>query len=270
MTGAAGAPLLSAEGLCVNSGVAQLLDDVSFELPAGTALAVLGANGAGKSALGRALCGLESARRGRVVFAGTDITGWTPQRIRRAGLVYLPAGRGVFPGLSVLDNLRMAVRTAGARSDRSAALDVAFQQFPVLRDRRGQIAGSLSGGEQQMLSLARALAHRPQLVIADEISLGLAPKVVEDVFAHLARALAEGVALILIEQFIERALGICDNCIILQRGKVCWAGRSAEAGDYVIDRYLGSAHTADNLGRPGDERRPLLGDNPATGTTGQW
>jgi branched-chain amino acid transport system ATP-binding protein len=267
MTGAAGAPLLSAAGLSVRSGAAQLLDDVSFELPAGSALAVLGANGAGKSALGRALCGLESAGRGRVVLAGTDITGWTPQRIRRAGLVYLPAGRGIFPGLSVLDNLRMAIRTAGARSARSTALEAAFQQFPVLRDRRAQIAGSLSGGEQQMLSLARALAHRPRLVIADEISLGLAPKVVEDVFAHLARALADGVALILIEQFIERALGISDNCIILQRGKVCWAGRSAEAGDYVIDRYLGSAHGSDNLARPGDGRSAVPSADPAAGTS---
>jgi branched-chain amino acid transport system ATP-binding protein len=240
MTAAEGAPLLYAEGLCVYSGAAQVLDDVSFELPADSSLAVLGANGAGKSALGRSLCGLSSPRRGRVVFAGVDITGWKPQRIRKLGLVYLPAGRGVFPGLSVIDNLRMAVRAAGGRPDRSAALSLAFAQFPVLKDRRQQIAGSLSGGEQQMLSLARALAHRPRLVIADEISLGLAPKVVDDVFSHLQNALAGGVSLILIEQFIERALGVSENCIILQRGKVCWEGRSVEAGVQVIDRYLGS------------------------------
>ena len=157
----------------------------------GTVLAVLGANGAGKSTLARAVSGLVPSTSGRVFFDGQDITGQPAHRIRKLGLTYIPEGRGIFPGLSVVDNLRMAVAQE-KRHERAAAIDRAIDRFPVLGQRRAQRAGSLSGGEQQMLALARALAVSPKLVIADEMSLGLAPIVTESVFQALEEAAPVG------------------------------------------------------------------------------
>ncbi len=173
-------------------------------------------------------------------FDGHDITGKPAHRIRKLGLTYIPEGRGIFPGLSVLDNLRMAVAQE-RRGDRAGAIDRAIEQFPVLGDRRSQRAGSLSGGEQQMLALARALAVSPKLVIADEMSLGLAPLVAESVFEGLEQARRAGITIVLSEQFVHRALAMADSCVILTRGQVGWSGPAAEAGQEVIDRYLGEA-----------------------------
>ncbi|MEV5850601.1 ABC transporter ATP-binding protein [Streptomyces sp. NPDC051985] len=234
-----GAPLLAVRDLTVRYGVSQALRDVTFEVPPNSALAVLGPNGAGKSTLARALSGLVPAATGRFALEGRDLTGRSPDAIRRAGLVHLPEGRGVFPSLTVLENLRMA--TAGDRRGRPAALERAFEIFPVLRERRRQAAGTLSGGEQQMLSLARALAADPRLVIADELSLGLAPKMVDVVFESLRRARAAGVAVVMIEQFASRALDFADRCLVLRRGSVAWAGDAGVAGPELLRRYLGEA-----------------------------
>ncbi|MFG2969484.1 ABC transporter ATP-binding protein [Streptomyces sp. NPDC048288] len=234
-----GAPLLAVRDLTVRYGASQALRDVTFEVPPNSALAVLGPNGAGKSTLARALSGLVPAAAGRFALGGRDLTGQPPDAIRRAGLVHLPEGRGVFPSLTVLENLRMA--TAGDRRGRPAALERAFEIFPVLRERRRQAAGTLSGGEQQMLSLARALAADPRLVIADELSLGLAPKMVDVVFESLRRARAAGVAVVMIEQFASRALDFADRCLVLRRGSVAWAGDAGVAGPELLRRYLGEA-----------------------------
>jgi branched-chain amino acid transport system ATP-binding protein len=201
---------------------------------------VLGPNGAGKSTLARTVSGLVPATSGRVHFAGDDITGWPAHRIRRAGLTHIPEGRGIFPGLSVIDNLRVAVRQVG-KSERGSAMQRAFDLFPILAERQQQRAASLSGGEQQMLSLARALALTPRLIIADEMSLGLAPKMVDLVFESLASARREGVTIVLTEQFVHRALGFADHCLILHKGTVVWAGPSADAREDILDRYLGAA-----------------------------
>jgi branched-chain amino acid transport system ATP-binding protein len=232
-------PLLRVRDLSVRYGAAQSLFGVSFEMPENSALAVLGSNGAGKSTLARALSGLVPASGGSVEFAGRDIAALSPASIRRAGLVHLPEGRGVFPGLTVQENLRMALVTEA--SGRTEAPDRAFALFPVLGERRRQLAGTLSGGEQQMLSLARALMVTPRLVIADELSLGLAPKLVDVVFDGLARARAAGVSVVMIEQFAGRALAFADRCLILQRGRVSWAGRADQAGEELLHRYLGAA-----------------------------
>jgi branched-chain amino acid transport system ATP-binding protein len=200
---------------------------------------VLGANGAGKSTLGRALSGLVPLKEGRVTLDGTDITGWAPHRIRRAGLAYIPEGRGIFPGLSVLDNLKMAVRQLDGRGQRQEAIDRAFQMFAALRSRRSQRAGTLSGGEQQMLALARALCGDPAMIVADEMSLGLAPRMVDAVFESLERARDGGITVLLIEQFVHRALGLADECIILSRGMISWRGPAAAAGEEVLAQYLG-------------------------------
>ena len=167
-------PILDVRDLDVLYGPSQALFGVSVSVEAGTVVAVLGANGAGKSTLARAASGLVPRNAGSVHFDGHDVTKLSPHRIRKLGLTYIPEGRGIFPGLSVLDNLRMAVAQE-RRQDRAGAIDRAIERFPVLGKRRTQRAGSLSGGEQQMLALARALAVSPKLIIADEMSLGLAP-----------------------------------------------------------------------------------------------
>jgi branched-chain amino acid transport system ATP-binding protein len=234
-------PIIRVDALDVRYGSSQALFGVSLELPEGGMVSLLGANGAGKSTLARALSGLVPVSAGTVTFAGHDITSWSSHRRRRAGLASIPEGRGIFPGLSVIENLRMSVRQAGGRREREDAIARAVELFPVLGGRRQQQAGSLSGGEQQMLALAGALAVSPRLVIADEMSLGLAPLVVDAVFERLVAARASGIAVLLIEQFIHRALSLADTCVILNRGTVSWSGTAAEAGPDVLDHYLGAA-----------------------------
>jgi branched-chain amino acid transport system ATP-binding protein len=236
-------PLLQVRDLDVSYGASRALFGVSFGVEAGTVLAVLGANGAGKSTLARAVSGLVAPAAGRVTFDGHDITGLPAHRIRKLGLTYIPEGRGIFPGLSVTDNLRMAVAQE-PRHERVAAIERAVQRFPVLGKRSNQRAGSLSGGEQQMLALARALAVSPKLIIADELSLGLAPLVTESVFESLEEARRSGITIVLSEQFVHRALSMADGCVILTRGRVGWSGPASEAGQEVIDRYLGEGEPA--------------------------
>jgi branched-chain amino acid transport system ATP-binding protein len=233
-------PILDVAELDVRYGQSQALFGVSLSVAPGTVLAILGANGAGKSTLARAVSGLVRPASGKVTFEGRDISKMPAHRIRKLGLTYIPEGRGIFPGLSVIDNLRMAVAQE-RRSDRPQAIDRAIERFPVLGTRRTQRAGSLSGGEQQMLALARALAVSPRLVIADEMSLGLAPLVTESVFEGLEAARKEGITIVLSEQFVHRALAMADSCVILTRGQVGWSGPASEAGQEVIDRYLGEA-----------------------------
>jgi branched-chain amino acid transport system ATP-binding protein len=236
-------PLLEVRDLDVHYGASQALFDVSLSVAAGSVLAVLGANGAGKSTLARAVSGLVRPTAGRVFFAGNDITGFPAHRIRKLGLTYIPEGRGIFPGLSVMDNLRMAVAQE-RRADRAACIERAIERFPVLGKRTTQRAGSLSGGEQQMLAMARALAVSPKLVIADEMSLGLAPLIAESVFEGLEEARRSGITIVLSEQFVHRALAMADGCVILSRGQVGWSGAASAAGQEVIDRYLGEAEQA--------------------------
>jgi branched-chain amino acid transport system ATP-binding protein len=234
---------LEVQDLDVRYGDFPAISGLSIEVPAGTVMAVLGPNGAGKSTLARAVSGLVPVRSGRVLLDGVDVTSWPAHRIRKAGLTYIPEGRGIFSGLSVIDNLRMAVDQIGG-SAREEAIDRVVDLFPILGQRRRQRAGSLSGGEQQMLGLARALAIQPRAIIADEMSLGLAPLIVNSVFEQLERVKGEGITIVLIEQFVHRALGVADECAILVRGTLGWAGTAADAGDEVLDRYLGENEPA--------------------------
>jgi branched-chain amino acid transport system ATP-binding protein len=240
-------PILQVHDLDVSYGSSRALFGVSLEVQPGTVVAVLGANGAGKSTLARTISGLVAPTVGKVFFEGQDVTGFPAHRIRRLGLTYIPEGRGIFPGLSVVDNLRMAVAQE-RRQDRAGAIERAIDQFPVLGRRGSQRAGSLSGGEQQMLALARALAVSPKLVIADEMSLGLAPLIAESVFEGLEEARRSGITIVLSEQFVHRALAMADTCVILMRGRVGWSGPASEAGQEVIDRYLGEAEGATPVG----------------------
>ena len=240
-------PILKVHDLDVSYGSSKALFGVSLEVQPGTVVAVLGANGAGKSTLARTISGLVAPTVGKVFFEGQDVTGFPAHRIRRLGLTYIPEGRGIFPGLSVVDNLRMAVAQE-RRQDRAGAIERAIDRFPVLGRRGSQRAGSLSGGEQQMLALARALAVSPKLVIADEMSLGLAPLIAESVFEGLEEARRSGITIVLSEQFVHRALAMADTCVILMRGRVGWSGPASEAGQEVIDRYLGEAEGATPAG----------------------
>ncbi len=236
-------PLLSVRDLRVRYGPALALDGVSIEISAGQALAVLGPNGAGKSTLARAVCGLVPAQAGAVHFDGAEVTKRPADHIRRCGLVYLPEGRGIFPALTIVENLRMAAALL-PRDARKAAIERGLEIFPSLAARRGLKAGMLSGGEQQMLSLCRAFILRPKLIIADELSLGLAPKLVEMVFESLAALKKDGATILLVEQFVHRALGFADHAVLLYRGRVAWQGPAGSAKREVLARYLGETAAA--------------------------
>jgi branched-chain amino acid transport system ATP-binding protein len=231
--------LLSVDALDVRYGEAQALFGVSLEVPPSGAVAVLGPNGAGKSSLAAAIGGRVRPSGGTIRFDGRDVTGWSAHRLTRRGLAYVPEGRAIFPHLTVIENLRVRLRYAVPARERSGALDRAFDAFPILAERRRQPAGTLSGGEQQMLSLARVLAAPPRLLIADEMSLGLAPIVVEAVFDGLARARQQGVAVLLVEQYVERALAFAETAIILRRGRRVWSGPAADAETELVAGYLG-------------------------------
>jgi branched-chain amino acid transport system ATP-binding protein len=233
-------PRLEVDTLSVAYGEARALFEVSVSLDAGRAVAVLGANGAGKSSLAAAIVGLVRPAGGHVRLDGADITRWPSHRVSRAGVAYVPEGRGIYPHLSVIDNLRAMLRYAVPKEDRARALDRAVELFPVLGSRRKQAAGTLSGGEQQMLSLARVLAAPPKLLIADEMSLGLAPLMVDVVFESLDRAKAAGVTILLVEQYVERALALADDAIVLLQGAVAWSGAAVDARAAALDSYLGT------------------------------
>jgi branched-chain amino acid transport system ATP-binding protein len=235
---------LSVENLCVRYGEATALTRVSFEVGAGKAVAVLGANGAGKSSLARAVAGLVRPTEGRIVLGGEELGGTPAYRVRRSGVVYLPETRGIFRTLSVMDNLRMAARPLPDRGSRKAAVERSLELFPALAERRRLPARLLSGGEQQMLSLARALAVFPKVLVADELSLGLAPTIVDVVFDGLARAREAGVTVVMIEQYVHRALDFADECLVLQRGELVWSGPADDAHEEVLRHYLGDVMVA--------------------------
>ena len=234
------ASVLAVDALEVRYGEARAVFGVDLDVAAGKIVAVLGPNGAGKTSLAAAITGRVSPAAGTVRILGQDVTGQSMSRISRLGVAYIPEERAIFPHLSVNDNLRALLRYAVPRAERAAALERAIEVFPVLAERRRQQAGTLSGGEQQMLSLARVLAAPPRLLVADEMSLGLAPRLVDLVFESLERARNEGVTILLIEQYVERALALADEAVILRRGLVVWRGPASEARDELVAGYLGS------------------------------
>ena len=236
--------LLEIEGLRVSYGGAQALFGIDLVVAPGEVVAVLGPNGAGKSTLAGAVSGLVRPITGSIRFQGTDLTSLPSHRVAALGLAHIPEGRGIFPSLPVIDNLRMRLRHVGSRNEREEAIEKAFVLFPVLGERRRQRAGTLSGGEQQMLGLAPVLAAPPTLLVADELSLGLAPLLVDAIFGVLEQARAGGVTIVLIEQFVHRALAFADRAVILQRGRIGWEGRSSDAGAEVLASYLSETAAA--------------------------
>jgi branched-chain amino acid transport system ATP-binding protein len=232
--------MLKVHELRAGYGKADVLHGVSFEVRAGECVALVGANGAGKSTTLKCICGLVDVRGGTIEFDGRRIDGMAGHDIVRLGLVMCPEGRQVFPDMSVRENLEMG---AHARRDREQAsdLDAMLDLFPVLRQRARQRAGTLSGGEQEMLAIARALMSKPKLCIFDEPSLGLAPKIVAEVEQNLARIKAMGVTVLLVEQNAAMALRLSDRAYVYEAGEIVLQGTGAELQTHpeVSKAYLG-------------------------------
>jgi branched-chain amino acid transport system ATP-binding protein len=219
--------LLEVEGLRVAFGKVRVLEAVDFRVAAGEVVALLGTNGAGKSTLLRAVSGLIRPAGGTVRFDGQDVTGARPVELVRRGLVQMPGGRATFPGLSVEENLRVGGITA-PRAERSDRVAEVLDLFPWLAERRGQLAGSLSGGQQQQLALARALMGRPRLLMIDELSLGLAPVIVEQLLEVVEGLRRRGVSIVIVEQHVDMALAFADRAYFLERGQVRFDGPAAD------------------------------------------
>ena len=219
--------LLDVTGLEVAYGRSLVLDDLSFTVARGEIVALLGTNGAGKSTLLKAISGILPVRAGTVTFDGADITGARPNRIVAAGLVQMPGGRATFPGLTVAENLRIGGITV-RRSERDGRVADVLEQFPVLAERREQLAGTMSGGQQQILALARALMSRPKLLMIDELSLGLAPTIVHQLLGTIAELREQGTSLVIVEQQVDLALDLADRAYFLERGQVRFEGPAGE------------------------------------------
>ena len=242
MSGAAvtaAAPLLAVEAMRAGYGNIEVLHDVSIELAAGTLCAIVGANGAGKTTLLMALAGILPTRGGQVRFDGVEITRLASHDRVRRGLVLVPEGRRMLPGMSVEENLQVA---AGARGPEGfARIAGLFERFPILRARRNLPAGSLSGGEQQMLAIARALAIGPTALLLDEPSMGLAPKLVDEILSIVAEERKRGTSILLVEQNARRALALADRAYVMERGRIVLGGTGAELATHrdVVAAYLG-------------------------------
>jgi ABC-type branched-subunit amino acid transport system ATPase component len=221
--------MLQAKGIDFSYGKLQVLFDVSLDVNAGEALALLGTNGAGKSTLLRVISGLETADRGQVLLGGEEIGAEPAERLAHRGLVLIPGGRAVFADMTVQDNLQMqAFVVRKNRSWVEQRRQVVLETFPRLADRLSQQAGSLSGGEQQQLALARALMLDPKVLCIDELSLGLAPVIVGELLEIVARIHASGVTLLLVEQSLNIAAELCDRAVFLEKGQVKFEGKTAE------------------------------------------
>ena len=226
-------PVLQLHDVEASYGAFRALFGVSLSVAEGQALAIVGPNGAGKTTVARVASGLVAPAKGSVSIAGEDMTGKATYKFARAGVAHATEGRSVFATLSVGENLELAFRRSKGRNGVAGALREAFDMFPVLAERRNQAAGTLSGGEQRMLSMAKVLVEAPKLLIADELSLGLAPVIVERTYELLKRLRDNGTALLVIEQHVSHALALCDEVIILDHGGIEWQGESKSAGDRV-------------------------------------
>ena len=233
--------MLAVENLDVFHGDAQALDGVSLDVAEGAIVAIVGANGAGKSSLIRTIAGMHRPARGRIVFRGVDIAGWASHRVCDRGIGQVAEGRQVFPTLTVAENLAMGAMLPRARAGRARNLGRVLALFPILAERSDQAAGTLSGGEQQMLAIGRCLMGAPELVMFDEPSLGLAPAMVQTVLAAIRELNREGLTCVLVEQNVAVSLRLADRAFVLENGRVTLAGSGAAllADDRVRQAYLG-------------------------------
>jgi ABC-type branched-subunit amino acid transport system ATPase component len=233
--GAAAVPMLEVQGLCAGYGDFDVLADVSFSVGDGEVFVLFGPNGAGKTTTLAVIAGLLPPSSGTVALCGHNVTGAEVNALARAGLCMVPEGRGVFPNLTVAENLWMATHSG---AERSRVEEVSYGRFPALSQRRSQIAGTLSGGEQQMLAMARALSTDPALLILDELSMGLAPLIVQEIYAQVAEIAASGVSILVVEQFAHDVLGVADTAAIMLNGSIRRIGPPAEIAEELETAYL--------------------------------
>ncbi len=235
--------LLTVKDLQVSYGGIEALKGISFSVEQGQIVTLIGANGAGKSTTLRAISGLVPVKAGSIAFDGKDIRGWDTSRIVSAGIVMVPEGRRVFPNLTVLENLKIGAYLRKDPEEVNTAIQYVFERFPRLKERDWQMAGTLSGGEQQMLAVGRALMGKPRLLMMDEPSLGLAPLVVRDIFAIIHRLMEEGITILLIEQNANAALRAAHYGYVLETGRITLqdTGMSLLNNQKVRDAYLGQA-----------------------------
>jgi branched-chain amino acid transport system ATP-binding protein len=240
--------MLKIDNLHAAYGKVEVLHGISLDVPKGKLVTLIGSNGAGKTTTMRAISGMLKPRGGTVLLAGRDITGMDSHRIARAGLAHSPEGRRVFATMTVMDNLLLGAfprfTRARPKGDVPHDLERALDLFPRLKERRTQLAGTLSGGEQQMLAMARAVMLNPDVVLLDEPSMGLAPILVDEVFRIIARLKTEGVTMLLVEQFAQAALNVADYGYVLENGSIAVHGPAASLRNdpKVVAAYLGGTH----------------------------
>jgi len=240
--------MLTIQNLHAAYGKVEVLHGISLEVPKGKLVTLIGSNGAGKTTTMRAISGMIKPKSGSVQLGGRDITGLDSHRIARAGLAHSPEGRRVFATMSVTDNLLLGAfprfTRARPKGDIQNDLQRALELFPRLKERRTQLAGTLSGGEQQMLAMARAVMLNPEVILLDEPSMGLAPILVDEVFRIIARLKAEGVTMLLVEQFAQAALNVADYGYVLENGAIAVHGPAADlkTDPKVVAAYLGGGH----------------------------
>jgi len=236
-----GGPLLEMRDVEASYGPFRSLFGVSLTVRERSVTALLGSNGSGKTTVVRVCCGLLKPTSGHLIYQGRDITGMRAYKMARIGIVHAPEGRSVFSSLTVEENLSLTFRQVFGRMGWRRAIKDAYERFPRLGERRKQIAGTLSGGEQRMLSLARVLVHEPKLLITDELSLGLAPVIIDEVYETLSTIREAGTALLIIEQHVHQALTLADDVVVVSKGRVTLSGPVAELGD-VTERLLPAVH----------------------------
>ncbi len=230
-------PILDLVDVHANYGSIEVLHGVNISVKRGEVVALLGPNGAGKSTTLKIASGLMRPTRGSVRILGHDVTGVPASELARVGVCTIPEGRGIFPNLTVFENLQMAVN---GHLDIGTIEDRVYARFPILKERRTQMAGTLSGGQQQMLSLARGLATDPVLLMLDEMSMGLAPMVVADLYEQVQAIAADGVSVLVVEQFARTVLGIADVAVVMSHGQVRFAGKASEVNEETLSNaYLG-------------------------------
>ena len=233
--------MLEIENIDVFYGDVQALKGVSLEVPEGNVVALLGPNGAGKTTTLQAVSGLVPIRSGRIILDGKEMHSLLPPEVVDSGIAHVPEGRKLFGSLSVRENLELGAYTPRARSSLSESLESVFANFPELKGRQGQLAGSLSGGEQQMCAIGRGLMAKPRLIMIDEMSLGLAPLIVRKMFDNVREIAESGVTVLLVEQHINRALELADRAYVLEEGSIALSGPADEMADneHVRKLYLG-------------------------------
>ena len=235
------ASMLEIRDLHLSYGKVRAVQGVSLEVAEGEIVALIGANGAGKSSTMHAVCGIERPSGGQIRFLGRAITRLPPHRIMRRGIVQVPEGRLIFGGLTVAQNLRLGAHNVAGRAKTEADIERVLESFPMLRERLDEPGAALSGGQAQMLALARGLMARPKLLILDEPSLGLAPIAALDVFALIPRLRDAGVTILLVEQNVRQALAIADRGYVLESGRIILDGKAAELAEHelLVSAYLG-------------------------------